>query len=298
VKQFVKALIPPVLWATAKRIQQGLSSRSDVSVEEASEIGRLTEQHVRLNVGLRENQIRIRESLQFNIHPDSRYGFEHFCYLNPEMVDELDSFLQYTKSCSRLLDIGALHGLFSLCFTAQRENAVAYAIDASPIAFCKLLYHVHKNPSSKIIPIEGAVSDRSGELSMHYEWEHAVAGNSNSEGKMLTVPMFTGDEICSANKFEPDCIKIDVEGHEIPVLRGLVRVVSRFRPVIFLEVHPSRIHAAGYRMEEIAQYFMTYGYRPKSIWGSDFAWSQLNEILHDFRIVLHPDPNVAPILKA
>jgi FkbM family methyltransferase len=288
VKHLFKAVVPPVLWATAKRIQQGLRGRSDVSVEATSGLRRLAEQHARINVGLRENQIRIRESLQFDIHPDSRFGFDHFCHLNTEMVDELDSFLRHTASCSRLLDIGALHGLFSLCFTAQKANASALAVDASPIAFCKLLYNVYKNPACRIVPVEAAVSDQSGELLMHYEWEHAVAGSSESGGKSVLVSMVTGDEICSQHQHDPDSIKIDVEGHEIPVLRGLTQVISRCRPVIFLEVHPLRIREAGFRIEEIADYFERHEYTAMSIRGDHFVWQQLKEIQYDFRLVLHP----------
>jgi FkbM family methyltransferase len=49
--------------------------------------------------------------------------------------------------------------------------------------------------------------------------------------------------------FAPDVIKIDVEGHEASVLRGLTETLSA-RPLLFLELHPQflRDHGAALRV--------------------------------------------------
>ncbi len=134
------------------------------------------------------------------------------------MVDELDFFIEKTAGKKALLDIGALHGIFALVFAVNNHSKKAIAVDASPLAFERLLYNIQNNNLENITPLECAVSDVAGTLSMHYEWEHAVAaGTAKSKNKSFEVPKKTGDEICESLSFEPDVIKIDVEGHEIKV---------------------------------------------------------------------------------
>ena len=44
-----------------------------------------------------------------------------------EILQELDGFLVLTKDRKRLLDVGALHGIFSLAFTHRAESTRAVA---------------------------------------------------------------------------------------------------------------------------------------------------------------------------
>ena len=67
---------------------------------------------------------------------------------------------------------------------------------------------------------------RSRHLRMHYEWEHAVAaGNDPGEGNHLAVTKRTGDDLCAELALAPDVIKIDVEGHEVKVIKGLMETL-------------------------------------------------------------------------
>jgi FkbM family methyltransferase len=53
----------------------------------------------------------------------------------------------------------------------------------------------------------------------------------------IQVPVFIGDDYIKAHIAQSiDFIKIDVEGHELPVLRGLRGTIQRDRPVIMFEV--------------------------------------------------------------
>jgi FkbM family methyltransferase len=48
-----------------------------------------------------------------------------------------------------------------------------------------------------------------------------------------------------------DFLKIDVEGAELPVLRGATESIRRFRPVILLEVNSETFRAAGYSADDV-----------------------------------------------
>jgi hypothetical protein len=56
-------------------------------------------------------------------------------------------------------------------------------------------------------------------------------------------------------------IKIDVEGSELDVLRGIDDAfVTEFQPVFLVEVCPSRLTARGSSVDEMVDWFVARGY--------------------------------------
>jgi FkbM family methyltransferase len=257
-KDLARELTPPFLWRLASRLKS--SSHAQPSASDIQ--GRLHRLHIERNQTCAPNEIRLRDGLSLRIHPDSREPFEYFCFRDPDMVAELDLFLENSKECKSLLDIGALHGIFALAFAATDPSHHAVAVDASPIAFARLLYNTKKNVlEDRVLPVECALSDSEGWLAMKYEFEHAVVGEVlGANGPALLAEKTTGDLLCSRLGFRPDVIKIDVEGHEVKVLHGLTDVVKGCRPLVFLEVHPSAINFEGEHVEEIIEFFESLEY--------------------------------------
>jgi FkbM family methyltransferase len=66
-----------------------------------------------------------------------------------------------------------------------------------------------------------------------------------------TVRVVTGDSLV----LEPDIIKIDVEGHDFEVLKGLGRTVERHRPAIMVEFTPQHT-------DELDQWALALDYVP------------------------------------
>jgi FkbM family methyltransferase len=252
---------------------------------------RLKAAYEELNSGTGPDEIVLREGLRLRVHPESRYSFEEFSYGSPEMVDELDAFIAATGEKQRLLDVGALHGVFSLVFAAGKPDKTALAVDASPIPFAKLLYNIRKNGADNITATECALSDRSGFLEMHYDWEHAVAGAAAGEESTFRVASRTGDDLCTEHSFAPDVVKIDVEGHELRVLQGLRATLGRDRPLIFLEVHPEMIRANPENggLAELAGELRELGYPRVDLRGSTVPVEALTEFIEIERVVLRPE---------
>lgn len=281
-RAFIRQIAPPFLVSWA---QKRLTRRAILSSED-KDIPLLYEAFQKRNAGCAENEIVLRDNLRLFIHPDSRNAFEHFCYIAPEMVRELDCFIETTKDRTRLLDVGALHGIFSLVF-AHDSKKQALAVDASPLAFGRLLYNIHRHPFPNITPVESALSERDGTLQMHYEWEHAIAAQvDDPEQRRLSVPMLTGDGLCRQRQFSPDTIKIDVEGHEIKVIRGLLETISKNGPLIFLEIHPRRIVREGNTISEIATMLAPLGYTATNLDGSPLSFEALAAVETDCRVIL------------
>jgi hypothetical protein len=55
-------------------------------------------------------------------------------------------------------------------------------------------------------------------------------------------------------------LKIDVEGAEMRVLRGMQRLIERARPTLFLELHPPALPLFGNSVREILGFLGERGY--------------------------------------
>lgn len=190
----------------------------------------------------------------------------------PGMVEEMETFIRITEGLRCLLDVGALFGIFSLVFT-RNTDAVAYALEPSALAYPILVNHVEINPVRRIHPIQafaGMVSGRP--VSCRQVWKHIVPE--------------PGDLICTETRIddlhlEPDCIKIDVEGHEMAVLRGAESTIRCFRPIIFLEFHCASL-TDGETVDSFAEFIASLEYECRSYEGKlvkEFAIGSMMRVL-------------------
>jgi FkbM family methyltransferase len=252
---------------------------------------RLKAEYERRNSGAAQDEIVVRDGIRLKLHPESRYAIEQFCFRSPEMVEELDAFIANTSDRQRLLDAGAYHGLFSLVFAAKDPAKEALAVDASPIAFPKLLYGIHKNHAMNIEAVECALSSDGGTLEMHFDSDPLVAGAGGFGQPSLRIDSQTGDRLCEAHSFAPDVIKIDVEGHEVRVVQGLQETIARSRPLIFLELHPATIEAneGNGTVGDLVSKLIELEYSRAELRGQVVPTEALTDFVEIERMLLRPD---------
>jgi FkbM family methyltransferase len=216
----------------------------------------------RLNRGAGAGEMTLRPGLRLAVDREARESFEWFCHRSLEMAEELDAFLAGCRGRHRFLDVGACHGLFSLAFTAGRADAEAVAVEPSPLAWEVLASSLRLNGGARVTPVQAAVGAAPGTLTMRYSWHHLEASpGAAGDPAAVEVPLRTLDLLCDELGFHPDLVKIDVEGYELAVLRGALRLLAAGRPVVFLEIHPQRIAELGGSLAEIAALFAELGYR-------------------------------------
>lgn len=211
--------------------------------------------HEHRQAGYSLDEICIRENIVLRPHADSFFPFEFFCYRSPEMQLEMDTFIEYAKGKKCFLDIGALHGIFALVFAEMNKEGKSYAFEPSPKAFEKLKSNTETYNNIKIF--RKAISDGYGVLNMSEEWDHYVASDSKDGHE---VKCFSGDTFCE--DIEPvDACKIDVEGMELEVLKGLSKTITKNHPVIFLELHMERLEKRGDAVFEILNMIKEWNYQ-------------------------------------
>jgi hypothetical protein len=125
-RSFVRQCIPPIFLPFVKSSLNRFRKSKGSSQEGTAELDALHKAFRCLNEGTQDNELMFREALKFFIHPDSRVQFELFCFRSPEILKEMNAFIAETKGKHCLLDVGALHGIFSLVFAAMnRERKVS-----------------------------------------------------------------------------------------------------------------------------------------------------------------------------
>ena len=288
-RSFVRQCIPPILLPLVKSSLNRFRKSKGSSQEGTAELDALQKAFRCLNKDAQDNEVMFREHLNFVIHPDSRVPFEMFCFRSPEMVEEMDAFIAETKGRHCLLDVGALHGIFSLVFAAMNRERKVVAVEPSPIAFSKLLYNVRKNDlESNIVAHEVALSSTPGKLQMYYQWEHSVAVPLSEPGGSISVEKIPGDILCGKMAFKPDVIKIDVEGHELKVINGLIQTIRVMKPLLFLELHPEMIRRENDHLSDLVTLFENAGYRGKKLNGQAIKLGELRDLHAITRIILEP----------
>ena len=200
--------------------------------------------------------------IKFDIDRESTEAFSQFTYLNPEMAEEMKSFLKLTDAKICLLDIGALYGIFSLAFTCNNPKKSAYAMEPSFKPFNVLGYHKKINPLCNIKPFQLALGSQDGKLKMKYEWQHLVALSKNEKtASYIEVNVTTLDNFLKKHNIIPDCVKIDTEGFEYDVLKGGSQYFLKHNPIIFLEVHIPLLKQHGLSAQKLEKLIYSFGYK-------------------------------------
>jgi FkbM family methyltransferase len=174
--------------------------------------------------------------------------FRGASFHSPEMFNKMgiESFdVALSMKGNVAVDIGAHVGAYTMRL-AQNFRFV-YAFEPSFPTFRLLQQNIKNNHVTKNVELENmAVSDSSGNKTMqvpekvptastleskHYEWVK-MAGT-------VAVRAVSLDDYFINGIGKIDFVKIDVEGHELAVLKGMTGIIKKHRPVMSVEVHQS-----------------------------------------------------------
>ncbi|MCP5095346.1 MAG: FkbM family methyltransferase [Chloroflexi bacterium] len=140
-------------------------------------------------------------------------------------------------------DVGANIGFFTLLAASLVGKAgKVYAFEPVPANAQATRHNVLLNRMAQVEVVETAVSESSGhgELMLaHYSGGSslAVAGPPPDFKGTLGVDLVSIDDCLFLKKFTPPAlVKIDVEGAEINVLRGMVETMREHEPTILYEI--------------------------------------------------------------
>lgn len=144
------------------------------------------------------------------------------------------------------VDIGANAGYFTLLGSKSVGiSGKVVAFEPQPIQCETITLNLKANHIRNVRLESLIVSDSTGEMEFIIERNNA---NSHISGigflhaqsdkfRVIKANSITLDQYCEENKIIPDIVKIDVEGAEVSVLRGMSQILSDKLPKIILSIH-------------------------------------------------------------
>jgi FkbM family methyltransferase len=154
--------------------------------------------------------------------------------------DAIAQCAAYIQPDSWVLDIGANIGVHAVQFADLAPQGKIVCLEPARSTFNFLLRNV--GSLANVIPLNAALSDTSGVQDFFVAADDAYSGLKDTQRKRIvrqeSVACFRADDLLLPllAGHRVDLIKIDVEGFELHVLRGMAALIAKYRPVIFCEI--------------------------------------------------------------
>jgi FkbM family methyltransferase len=177
------------------------------------------------------------------------------------------------------IDVGANIGYLTAygASLVGRQGQI-HSFEPVPEYFSRLSRLISLNPGYNFYLNDYALGERNEESVMaitslpNIGWNTMVAGFMEEETtrEKITIRVKRLDEYLSqAGVRQAALIKIDAEGFEFPILKGLTRFLERtpleFRPFLLIEVAPQAYPLLHATLDDLAALLRKYGYRIQSV---------------------------------
>ena len=184
-------------------------------------------------------------------------------------IDHQILLAKIVEPCMTIYDIGSNIGYYPLMeLELLGPKGRLIAIEPSPKNVELLRRNLSLNGYGEEIPIiSGAVSDTPASRAFHLS-PHSNLGTFHPEGSAqgvisghtIEVRTYTVPQLAALHG-SPDLIRMDVEGHEVEVLNGLLEAVEDdlMRPQIIFETHLTR-YTPEHDMEKTLNALFDLGY--------------------------------------
>jgi len=164
-----------------------------------------------------------------------------------------------------VIDIGANVGVYSKILSELvGPDGHVYSIEPFPSTFEILCYNVRKLRLDNVEPINAAVSDSQGVVTMgipydssgaetHYRASIVTHREKKGKTEATNVQAITIDSRFLSESGRISFIKCDVEGHELACIKGATKFLARSRPAWLMEVsgEPDNVDSAAHSVFKI-----------------------------------------------
>jgi FkbM family methyltransferase len=191
----------------------------------------------------------------FVYHPGDYLSRRIFLYDDFEVV-ELQFAVEQARGGGVILDVGANVGLYAVaCARAAGDIGCVIAVEPGPRTYEKLTTTCRRLGLSNVRTLNVAASSRSGTALLvsdrnGKDVHQHLADARPDRGDHVPVPIRRLDDVC-ADPGTVTLVKLDVEGHEVEVLAGAVRILDHRRARLIVECYPAGLAAAGASADEL-----------------------------------------------
>jgi FkbM family methyltransferase len=180
---------------------------------------------------------------------------------------EFDGIARAARSGGALFDIGAHSGLISALFCAANAQNRVYSFEPSPLLAHRLVEIRDLNQFDERMFIEqSGIGEKRATVQMAFDPVGGHVQTQRFDYSMWSAPEpidvkieSIADAAARLNVI-PQFLKIDIEGYEFEAIRGSLDFISRYRPVIFLEVHLNYLDARQLSAKSLVRMLVNAGY--------------------------------------
>jgi FkbM family methyltransferase len=181
-----------------------------------------------------------------------------------------------------VIDIGANIGAYSLLFNYFWPEANIMAIEPSSYNRPYLDYNLGHIPNIEIRQLALGSERSTGEIAVPSPAQKVINNDywdthtgtlslyGKSEYLREKVEIYPLDELDVSRPV--NFMKIDVEGHELEVLRGARETIKEDKPAMLIEVHDVNLEMAGTTKNQLFRYLAGLGYFPFRNMGVDMVF--------------------------
>lgn len=168
------------------------------------------------------------------------------------------------KPGQTVVDIGAHIGYYSLIFAKLvGPSGIVYAFEPDPTNFSILQKNIKLNGYNNIVPINKAVTEKSGALNLYVSdgsaGDHKIY-NSDENRKTLQIDGVALDDFFKDKKV--DFIKMDIQGAEGGALKGMASLLENSKDIkVISEFTPSGIKKYGMEPRAYLELWQKLGFK-------------------------------------
>lgn len=178
---------------------------------------------------------------------------------------------------SRVVDVGANIGVYALPWAAAGTGVTVHCFEPNPAVRARLARNVALNRLGARVRLHAeALSDHAGTAKLYGSDDMSSLNegvHTDRQAAPTEVSLARLDDVLGGEGPPVSLVKVDVQGHELEVLRGAQALVSRHRPALILE-HEDDLYRsaaeAAQRKSDLAGLLSRFGYETLYVsrWGS------------------------------
>jgi FkbM family methyltransferase len=169
-----------------------------------------------------------------------------------------------------IYEVGAFQGLLTLFFSSRAREVIAY--EPNPPSYERVTENLRLNHRQNVRLWRLAVGDQPGALTLLTD--PLMPGGASADPQVssqirssvaaitsVSVPVVTLDEdIRSAHLPAPDFIKVDIEGMELPALKGMSATLREHFPELYIEMHGATVEQKDTNVRAVVEFLTNLGY--------------------------------------
>lgn len=118
------------------------------------------------------------------------------------------------------------------------------------------------NKKIQVNLFKGAISNKNSDSLLDVSGPSNLSKITNKKGNGQSVSCITIPELCKKYNFIPNFIRMDIEGHEVEVLEGMIPMLASSGKLnILFETHS--VYYDKQKFKSILNEFFNYGFKPK-----------------------------------